>query len=289
MSEVFDRRLTPARPDLAAKYLEGRVEAARFVEGVVMQVKEGIVDVKREPRPDAGLDTQALYGEFVTVYDEEEGWAWGQLSRDKYVGWIAANTLWSKLHAPTHRVSAPRTFVYPRPGIKDPPLLALPLGAELAIVEMRDNFAVTGEGGFVFAKHLSPIDAPAADFVAVAETLIGAPYLWGGRGSMGIDCSGLVQNALLLVGVNAPRDTDLQQGALGRPLAEGEALARGDLIFWKGHVGVMRDPLTLLHANATHMMVTSEPFGDVRARNIAAGAGDVTAIKRLDLAARETT
>ena len=164
MSESFDRRLTPARPDLAAKYLEGRVEAARFVEGVVMQVKEGVVDVKREPRPDAGLDTQTLYGELVTVYDEEEGWAWGQLARDKYVGWIAANTLWSKLYAPTHRVSAPRTFVYPRPGIKDPPLVALPLGAELAIVDWRDDFAVTSEGGFVFAKHLASLDAPAGGF-----------------------------------------------------------------------------------------------------------------------------
>ena len=286
MSETFDRRLTPARPDLAAKYLEGRVIAARFVEGVVMQVKEGVVDVKHEPRPDAGLDTQALYGELVTVYDEEEGWAWGQLARDKYVGWIPANTLWSKLYAPTHRVSAPRSFVYPRPGIKDPPLVALPLGAELAIVDSRDGFAVTSEGGFIFAKHLASLDAPAADFVAVAETLIGAPYLWGGRSSMGIDCSGLVQNALLLAGVNAPRDTDLQQAALGRPLKAGEALERGDLIFWKGHVGVMRDARLLLHANAAHMLVTSEPLDEVRARNLQAGAGDVTAIKRLDLASR---
>jgi cell wall-associated NlpC family hydrolase len=278
----LDRRLTPARPDLAAKYLEGRVAAARFVEGVVMQVKDGVVDVKREPRPDAALDTQALYGELVTVYDEEEGWAWGQLARDKYVGWLAVNTLWSRLYAPTHRVSAPRTFVYPRPGIKDPPLIALPLGADLAIVDWRDEFAVTCEGGFVFAKHIASLDTPAADFVAVAESLIGAPYLWGGRGSMGIDCSGLVQNALLLAGVNAPRDTDLQQAALGRRLADGECLARGDLIFWKGHVGVMRDARLLLHANAAHMLVASEPFEEVRVRNIKAGAGDVIAIKRMD-------
>ncbi len=285
MSETFDRRLTPARPDLAAKYLEGRVEAARFVEGVVMQVKEGVVDLKREPRPDAGLDTQALYGELVTVYDEEEGWAWAQLARDKYVGWIAANTLWSRIYAPTHRVSVPRTFVYPRAGIKDPPLLAAPLGAEFAIVDRRDNFAVTSEGGFVFAAHLAAIDAPARDFVAAAELLIGAPYLWGGRSSMGIDCSGLVQNALLLAGVVAPRDTDLQQAALGRLVGESEPLRRGDLVFWKGHIGIMRDARTLLHANATHMLVSSEPLDVARARNLQAGAGDVTAIKRLNLEA----
>jgi cell wall-associated NlpC family hydrolase len=283
LTEVFDRRLTPARADLAASFLKGRVEAAHFVDGVLMQVKEGVVDVKREPRPDACLDTQTLYGECVTVYDEEEGWIWGQLARDKYVGWIAANTLWSKIYQPTHIVATPRTFIYPRPGIKDPPLLALPMGAELEIVDARESFSVTSEGGFVFSGHLTDIKTPASDFVAVAETLIGAPYLWGGRSSMGIDCSGLVQNALLLAGLRAPRDSDLQQAELGGAVEPGAALRRGDLIFWKGHVGVMRDAKALLHANATHMLVTSEPLDEVRERNLRAGAGAVTAIKRLDL------
>ncbi|WP_202620454.1 C40 family peptidase [Methylocystis heyeri] len=281
MSENFDRRLTPARPDLAASFLKGRIEAARYADGVVMQVKEGVVDVKREPRPDAALDTQALYGECVTVYDEEEGWAWGQLSRDGYVGWIAANTLWSRIYQPTHMVCVPRTFAYPRPGIKDPPLLGLPLGAEVEIVDRRDNFLVTGEGGFIFARHLREIAAPVEDFVAVAEKLTSAPYLWGGRSSLGIDCSGLVQCALLLAGLRPPRDSDQQQDQLGEAVEPGAPLRRGDLIFWKGHVGVMRDPQILLHANAAHMMVASEPLEEVRARNIRAGAGDVTAIKRL--------
>jgi len=281
MSETFDRRLTPARPDLAARHLEGRVEAERFVDGTVMQVKHGAVDVKRDARPDAALDTQALYGELVTVYDEEEGWAWAQLARDGYVGWIAANSLWSRLYAPTHRVRAPRTFVYPRPSIKDPPIVALPLGAELAIVEERDSFLVTSEGGFVYRSHLVSIGAPVADFVAVAETLTHCPYLWGGKTSMGVDCSGLVQMALLLFGVEAPRDSDLQEAALGARVEAGAPLARGDLVFWKGHVGIMRDASTLLHANATHMMVASEPLEEVRARNLRAGAGPVTSVKRL--------
>ncbi len=290
MTEVFDRRLTPARADLAASFLKGRVDAARFVDGVRMQVKEGVVDVKREPRPDAGLDTQTLYGECVTVYDEEEGWVWGQLARDNYVGWIAANTLWSRVYQPTHIVATPRTFLYPRASIKDPPLVGLPMGAELEIVDARESFSVTSEGGFVFSRHLARIEAPVSDFVAVAETLIGAPYLWGGRSSMGVDCSGLVQNALLLAGVRAPRDSDLQQAELGQAVEAGAGLRRGDLIFWKGHVGVMRDAQTLLHANATHMLVTSEPLDEVRERNLRAGAGDVTVVKRLDLqpqAARE--
>ncbi len=282
MNETFDRRLTPARPDFAAKHLEGRVEAARFVEGALMQVKDGVVDVKRDPRPDAGLDTQALYGECVTVYEEEEGWVFAQLARDGYVGWIAANTLWSKVYRPTHFVCAPRTFIYPRDNIKDPPLVALPMGAELAITGQRGSFAVTSEGGFVFARHLAAMQAKATDFVGFAETLLCVPYLWGGKTSLGIDCSALVQVALQLAGVNAPRDSDLQQAQLGRALDAGEPLRRGDLVFWRGHVGVMRDQETLLHANAAHMQVTSEPLAQARARNLAAGAGDVTAVKRLE-------
>ncbi|MGJ0508517.1 MAG: NlpC/P60 family protein [Methylocystis sp.] len=281
MSATPDRRLTPARPDLAAAYLRGRVTAERYVEGAVMEVKEGVVDMRREPRPDAAVDTQALYGERVTVYDEEEGWAWAQLARDGYVGWIGANTLWSELSAPTHRVCVPRTFVYPAASIKQPPLLALPLSADVCIVEERDNFLVTRDRGFVWRTHLAPLDAPAQDFVAVAETLIGAPYLWGGKSVSGVDCSGLVQIALAASGRKAPRDSDMQEAELGAPVEPGAPLARGDLVFWKGHVGLMRDPETLLHANGTHMLVSSEPLALVRARNLEAGAGEVTGVRRL--------
>lgn len=280
MSDAFDKRLTPARPDLAARHLEGRVQAARFVEGRRMQVKDGVADLKREPRPDSRLDTQALYGETVTVYDEEEGWAWAQLERDSYVGWIAANVLWSRIENPTHRVRVPRTFVFPRADIKDPPLLALPLGAEVEVVGERDAFLIAADGGFIYRTHLMPREERVADFVGVAESLIGAPYLWGGKSWLGVDCSGLVQSSLAFAGVEAPRDTDLQETALGDPVPEGAPLLRGDLIFWKGHVGVMRDAQTLLHANAHHMQVASEPFAPARARILAAGSA-VTSVKRL--------
>lgn len=280
MTHKFDRRITPARDDLAAAHLRGLIPAARYVEGVVMQVRECVADIRRAPRPDAAVDTQALYGERVTVYDEEEGWAWAQLARDGYVGWIAANALWSRNDPPTHRVRVPRSFVYPGPDIKLPPVGALPLGADVTIAGARDGFLFTPEYGFIYEKHLSPLDRPQSDFVAVAETLAGAPYLWGGKSSLGVDCSGLVQVSLLVAGREAPRDSDMQLAGLGSALEENALLRRGDLIFWKGHVGIMRDATTLLHANAFHMQVTSEPLAEVRQRIIEAGAGEVTGLRR---------
>lgn len=281
MSQKLDRRLTPARSDLAASYLKGQVEADCFKDGAPMEVRACIVDLRREPRPDAAVDTQVLFGERVEVYDEEEGWVWVQLDNDQYVGWIAANTLWSKLSRPTHRVCVPRTFIYPGPSIKLPPLLALPLGAEVEVIERRGDFWMTTNSCFIYASHLTQLDESFPDFVAIAEKLLNAPYLWGGKSWMGIDCSGLVQLSLLMRGYKAPRDSDLQEQQVGKPIDYNAGLQRGDLIFWKGHVGIMRDESTLLHANGTHMLVSSEPLSLVRDRNLQAGAGDITSYRRL--------
>jgi cell wall-associated NlpC family hydrolase len=155
------------------------------------------------------------------------------------------------------------------------------VGARLA-PQIDDAFLVTRELGFIWRAHLAPLEAPAPDFVAVAEALIGAPYLWGGKSSLGVDCSGLVQIALLSAGKEAPRDSDMQEARLGSPVERDAPLRRGDLVFWKGHVGIMRDAETLLHANGTHMLVSSEPLALVRERNLSAGAGDITNIRRLE-------
>ena len=280
---TFDRRLTPARPDLAAARLEGTVPAARYVAPRLMQVASPLADLRRAPSPEASLDTQALCGELVDVYEVEEGWAGGQLRRDGYVGYLAAADLTARVEATTHRVVTRATFLYPAPDIKTPRLDALPLGAQVRVEATNGDFARTARG-FLFAAHLDARAPHARDFVAVAETMIGTPYLWGGKSPAGLDCSGLVQLALAEAGLDAPRDTDMQEKALGEAVAFDDALtglARGDLVYWKGHVGIMRDADALLHANGFHMLTTSENLRAAARRIAGAGAGAITSIKRL--------
>jgi len=281
---ALDPRLTPARPDLAAKALEGKVTAARYVEGRVCEVVAPQAPLRAEPRPDAPLATEALKGERVTVYDTNgEGWAWGQLAADGYVGWLPANALAPPGAAPTHKVAALRTFAFPGPSIKLEPSEALPLGARLVIVGMEERMAVTSSGAYVPAPHLAPVGADEADFVAVAERFLGVPYLWGGKTALGLDCSGLVQVALASCGFACPRDSDMQEGSVGSlvpPSVDRSDLKRGDLVFWKGHVAIARDRSSLIHANAYHMAVTVEPAAAAIARIRATGS-EITSVRRV--------
>lgn len=280
---MHDPRLTPARGDLAAKYLEGKVQADRFATGEEFEVIEPIAPVREQPSSNAMLMTQALRGERVTVYDRNgEGWAWGQLGGDGYVGWLPDAGLARPSAAPTHLVTALRTFAFPGPSIKLPPADTLVLGSKLAVTREDGSFAVTSEGTYLPKMHLAALDHREPDFVAVAERFVGTPYLWGAKSSFGIDCSGLVQVSLTAAGIGCPRDSDMQQAGLGRAIEPHERgrLQRGDLIFWKGHVAIVRDGSTMVHANAYHMATVIEPTEPAIARIRHAGS-EVVAIKRL--------
>jgi cell wall-associated NlpC family hydrolase len=277
---ALDPRIHPFRPEIAASYLKGQVEAERFVDGTRYQVIEPVTFLRRAASHEARLDSEVLLGERVIVYEmTDEGWAWGQLESDRYVGWLSANALGAPGPAPTHKVCVPRTLCFASPDIKQPPLSALPMGAAVAIARQDERFAITATGWHIPEVHLAPVKAKAADFVAVAEQFLGAPYLWGGKTSLGIDCSGLVQVALQAAGHACPRDSDMQELSLGTPVALSE-MRRGDLVFWKGHVAIARDPDSLVHANAHAMMVAIEPAEQAMHRIKAAG-GEVTSIKRI--------
>jgi hypothetical protein len=284
-SSRFDPRITPARHDLAAKHLAGVVEAQRFVEGKAYEIGTSQAPVRKAPAHEAELLTEALKGERGTIYDiSEDGWAWGQLAGDGYVGFVPASALCASGPPATHKVTALRTFVFPGPSIKLPPMETLSFGCQLVIARMDDRFAITASGGHVPVLHLAPMETIETDFVAVAERFLGIPYLWGGKTSLGIDCSGLVQLALAACGIPCPRDSDMQEQALGNALArphELEQLRRGDLLFWKGHVAIVRDEATLVHANASrHMAVAFEATAPAIARIRAAGS-EVISVRRL--------
>ncbi|MCW6510671.1 C40 family peptidase [Lichenifustis flavocetrariae] len=280
MTTGFDRRITPARPDRAAAHLKGQVEAATFVEGTPRSVIAASAPLRREPRLDCSLDTEALRGERVMVYEESsEGWAWVQLLRDQYCGYLPSDML-GALETSTHQVTALRTLVFPGPDLKLPIVGALTLGSRLPVAEIVGKYARVPDG-FVPLGHLGALDMIEPDPVSVAERFLGVPYLWGGKTSLGLDCSGLVQVALAAAARSAPRDSDMQASELGEALALDATLRRGDLVFWPGHVGLMRDAETLLHANAHAMMVSSEPLAEARARIQASTGVLVSAIRRL--------
>lgn len=275
----FAGRLVPARPDLAAAQLRGAVEAERFATGVRRTVTATLLDLTLTADRSAGLATQLLFGESFVVYETRaDGYAWGQAVTDGYVGYVAASGLGAARPA-GQRITALWSHLYPRPEIRSRAESGLPFLAEVSVSGTTGAFARLREGMHVPRAHLEPVQGDAA---ATAARFVGMPYLWGGRSARGLDCSALVQLALLSVGVSAPRDTDMQEVYIGAPLAGDDVLARGDLVFWKGHVGLMLDADTLIHANSHHMAVEIEPLAEARRRIKAAGGGDMLARRRLD-------
>jgi cell wall-associated NlpC family hydrolase len=276
----IDRRLNAFRPDLADEMLRGQVTAERFVPGELFEIAEPVAPMRTEPRFDAPRTTELVFGERVKVFEQAEGWAWVKAANDGYVGYIPSSALSGEIASHTHRVAVPATFMYPGPDIKSSPEIALPLNARVEVVETGERFSRLRNGRCVIAAHLSALSHAEDDYVAVAERFLHAPYLWGGKTASGLDCSGLLQTAMHAAGRTCPRDTDMQEKALGSPINDHGALKRGDLLFWKGHVAIMVDAGNLLHANGHHMQVVVEPAESAIARIAMAGT-QLTSVRRL--------
>ena len=278
---TLDPRLHAFRDDVADVRLQGRVDAARFVEGTVKQVRDPLVTVHGEPRSDATCVTQALFGEQVTVFDEHEGWAWAQLDTDGYVGYLPADALTSEAYQPTHRVSVLSSYLYTGPTIKTQPAICIYLNSNVSVIANEGDFSRLQDGRYVWTRHISPLSEFDDDPATVAERYRHVPYLWGGKSQAGLDCSGLVQLAYHATGRECPRDSDMMQHSIGEPLLINDlsGLRRGDLIFWSGHVGMMLDNDRLIHANGYHMTTVIEPVAEAVSR-IATLFGPVTQIRR---------
>jgi len=232
-----------------------------------------VADVRKAPRPDAGINTQFLFGDDVLVFEDVEGWAWVQGERDGYVGYVAATLLATRDDKPTHIVSVPRTFVYPGPDLRFPRSGQLSMGSTVTVVATAEtrgtHYQLLASGEAIVSAHLQPLGETVADYVTVAETFLGTPYLWGGVSGFGIDCSGLVQLSMRMAGKDVLRDSDMQAASIGEPLDPGQdhaGLRRGDLVFWKGHVAIMTDAETMIHANGHTMLVSREGLKEAVAR-----------------------
>jgi cell wall-associated NlpC family hydrolase len=283
MSESPDPRLHPLRDDLAGAELKGRVERPRFAEARPAQVAIGMVDLRRAPAPYTMLVSQLFHGDEVRVYETEDGWAWLQHAGDGYMGYAEAAALREDIDTLSHWVRVPRSFVFPAPDEKVPPLDALPMTATVRVLSQRDNYSEVAWGsgsGWAPSRHLAANGEIVEDFVATALAFIGVPYLWGGRTSLGLDCSSLVQVALKAAGMACPRDSDMQEASLGEPRPLDEPAVRGDLFYMPGHVAIALDAWRVVHANAHDMMTSIEPLEDVVRRVEAESGKGVTAIRR---------
>lgn len=275
---MLDPRLTLARDGLAARSLEGIVPAERYVDTTVRQARIPAAALRRAPATEAEQLDQLLFGELFEVLDEADGWAFGQARRDGYVGYVAAEALGAPGAAPTHTIRALRTYGFSAPSIKAAPVGLYSMNAPVAEAG-RDGRFVKTAGGWIVEEHLASVGEDAQDYVAIAERFVGTPYQWGGRESLGLDCSGLVQQALYAGGLACPRDSD-QQAGLGQPISA-DALQRGDLVFWRGHVAMLTSPTDIIHANSFHMAVAIEPLAEVVERTSRLGGGEPTGYRRI--------
>ncbi len=282
MTEL-DPRLNAYRDDLADARLSEQLQAPRFAEGRPAGIAKGVADLRREPDARSGLDSQLLFGERVTVFDERDGWAWVQNDTDGYVGYVESGALGDVPAAPTHRVIALRSYLFPEANLKAPPLDCLSIASTLSVAGENGDYAALAGGGFVYRKHIAPMEETQADHVTTALRFIGTPYYWGGRSSIGLDCSTLVQLSLACAGVAVRRDSYQQEASIGDALngLPGDVvLKRGDLLYSPGHVAILLDGERVVHANAFTMSVAIEELEALAGRVRAETGGGFTSVRR---------
>lgn len=262
----FDKRMLPSKDGLTDQAFEGLIRARSYVPGQILSCYDAKAPILEEPQFGAEQVDQLLMGERFKVIERKHDFYWGQALRDGYVGYVPARAFRDHWYLPTHYVSTLRTYVFASPNLKSSILCALSLNALVNVSAVEGKFSYINDMGWVFTEHLSGFDQFASDFVSVAENYINAPYQWGGRESIGLDCSGLLQQALYAAGFGCPRDADMQSKlgvALDVNVNEAghvSGLKRGDLVFWKGHVAIMINEDEIIHANAFHMKVAIEPL-----------------------------
>lgn len=266
-----DHRSHFANEYVAHRSVTSGIGTARQCDGLRRRVSVPVANIYRAPELGC-LERQSLMGRSVTVLEERQGFAFMRDDQTGYVGYMDAADL-ADWVAPTHRVVAPRSFLFDGPDFKRPAPIHLSHGSLLRIAEEAGRFAKTDCGRWAIRSHIAPI-TPERDPVAVAERFFGTPYLWGGDSGFGIDCSGLVQASFSACGLACPGDSDQQETDLGETVQDG-SVERGDLFFWKGHVAIAVDSDRLIHANAFHMAVAYEPVTEAVERIVAQGDGPV--------------
>ena len=285
----LDPRVHPYRDDIAADFLEGRIEAKTFVSGKPCRLGAPYAPVMSKPvisrsGPGELQASELLFGEGFTVYEDTAGWSWGQCGHDGYVGYVRSKDLFGNMPEPTHWVSAVRSLVYPDNKGEYPATMSLSMTVRISVETVDGDYAKLVSGGWIFAKHLMALGEPRPDFVAIAQMFARVPYLWGGRGGLGIDCSGLIQVPLTATGLEVPRDTDQQADVIGEdiPIPDDVGQLRpGDIVYFPGHVGIHLGAGALLHASSHDMMVVTHALSDVVDRMQDRHGKGITRVRRL--------
>lgn len=267
MNKQLDNRLHAFRPDLADKALKGQVQADKFVAGAPMVVTESVADLKAAPSGTSEAISQVILGETVTVFEQVNDWCWVQADRDRYVGYMRASGLIAPGGPATHVVTVPRSFVYSAPDLRSPVVTSCSMGSRIRVEKLAETrgtgYALLPNGSAMISAHLNPLGFCFGDYVSVASDFLETPYLWAGKSAFGFDCSGLVQLSMQMCGQSVARDSDMQAESVGQAVETGpDGLQRGDLVFWTGHVCIMEDAETMIHASGHAMRVVRERLSD---------------------------